>query len=133
MLKRFKFSILFIGWLGFIAFLSLFSFSDYGSLDMKIPHLDKVVHAILYFTATLLGCFFLRERSRGEISRSRAFVYIGAFLLLYGTVLEVLQLKITEDRSGEFLDFLANLTGILLALWTLHYIFSSKTTLNWKY
>ena len=133
MLNSAKFSILFICWLALITFLSLASFSDYGPLDAEIPHLDKAVHFTFYFVATILGCFFLRERSRGSLPRTRAFIYIGIFLAIYGTVIEVLQLKMTEDRSGEFLDFLANLSGILLALWMLNYLFSSKTNLNWKY
>ena len=102
----------FISWMTFIALLSLFSLpgdDDVPKLD--IPNADKVVHFLFYFVAAILGCFFLRERTRGALNRKRAILIVGVSVIIYGTIIEVLQEVITLDRNGDIYDALANCCG----------------------
>ena len=116
-----------------ITFLSLASFSDYDEIDVEIPFLDKLVHLIFYSVATVLSCMFIRERSRGKIPLRSALVFSAIFLLIYGTVIEVIQAVYTPDRSGEIMDFAANFLGILFALYLVKKSFSANSRLKWKY
>ncbi len=116
-----------------ITFLSLNSFSEFQDVGIEIPNLDKIVHFIFYFVATFLGCLFVRERTRGSAQFLKTLVITGFVILLYGSLIEILQAFYTVDRSGEILDFMANFLGVLFALFTVNYLFSPKTGLNWKY
>ena len=116
-----------------ITFLSLNSFSDFPVVDFTIPYLDKLVHIVFYFVATVLGCFFVRERTRGRANFLKTLFITGFFALIYGVIIELLQAFYTIDRSGELLDLAANSLGVIFALFTVKYLFSPKTGLNWKY
>lgn len=133
MLESYKFTAGFFLWLALVTFLSLYSFSDFGEVGFEIPFLDKLVHFIFYFVGTLLGCMFIRERTSGSAPRHKSCLLTGLFMLLFGALMEWLQLKITEVRSGEILDLAANLAGVVFALLTVNYLFSPKTGLKWKY
>ena len=116
-----------------ITFLSLYNFSDFNELDIDVPFLDKVVHLIFYAVATSLACLILRERSKGNIPLRSTLIYSAVFMLFYGAAIEVVQARFTADRSGEILDFAANLAGIILALFAVKKCFSPNSRLKWKY
>ena len=116
-----------------ITFLSLYNFSEYEGIDVDIPYLDKLVHLIIYALATVLACLFLRERSKGKLPMRSALVYSAVFMVVYGAVIEVIQTTFTTARSGELLDFAANLAGIILALFAVNKCFSPNSRLKWKY
>lgn len=77
---------------------------------IKIPHLDKLVHFTFYFFATILGTMAFRQW-KPQSSFKRTSVYLLLFSIVYGTVIEILQVILTSDRHGDFLDFLANSLG----------------------
>ncbi len=116
-----------------ITFLSLYNFSDLRDVDFVIPYLDKIAHFVFYFVATVLGCLFVRERTRGRVQFQKTLILMGSFIVLYGIFIEILQALYTVERTGELMDFAANLLGVLFALLAVNYIFSPKTRLNWKY
>ncbi len=116
-----------------ITFLSLNSFSEFQDVGIEIPNLDKIVHFIFYFVATVLGCLFVRERTRGNAQFVRTMLVTGFIILIYSILIEIMQASYTVDRSGELLDIMANFLGVLIALFTVNYLFSPKTGLNWKY
>ena len=93
---------LFIGWGSSIAWLSLTPSPP--SLHSPLLGWDKFQHASAYALLTFTGGWaFGRTR--------RAFV--GAFFLaiLYGGAMELFQGYFTGNRSADWLDELANLTG----------------------
>ena len=111
MLKKYKFTIAFVGWVMCVTFLSLFSFKEVSTEGLNIPHLDKVVHFTFYFMFTVLGSLsYLEHKAVTESFKKVALLF---FLLAigYGTVIEVLQYVATTTRNGDFLDFLANSFG----------------------
>lgn len=81
----------------------------------EIPHLDKVVHLVMYLgLCTLL---WLEHCKRSPQIRWKKFLFWGvvAPILMSGTI-ELAQAYLTPTRSGDWADFLANSLGVLLAI-----------------
>ena len=116
-----------------ITFLSLYDFSDFDDVGLEIAYIDKLVHFVFYFVATIFGCLFLRERTSPTVGMQKAFVIVAIFMTFYGLLIELVQANFIEERSGEILDFISNLTGVVFGLLTVRFLFSPKTGLNWKY
>lgn len=94
--------------------------------------MDKLVHMSFYFGATVLGVLSVRERTRGIVSLRKSMLWIGCLAVLYGIVIEVLQLVCTTDREGDILDVLANSLGALLGVLIMKFVFSGKSLLKWS-
>ncbi len=76
---------------------------------------DKFVHLLVYFVQTisiLLGFYFLEPGTYRTTSRLAQAVL---FSIIMGGMLEILQEHVFINRSGDYLDFLANSLGALLA------------------
>lgn len=130
-LKKYFFTVLFISWVVFITTLSLFSLDVESLPSIDIPHLDKLVHFTFYFVFTALGCLSFREIDRRNTPLKKVIVKIILYAVIYGIIIEVLQGVATIDRDPDLLDVLANSLGALFGSFTVKYIFSGKTPLNW--
>ncbi|WP_175288744.1 VanZ family protein [Flagellimonas eckloniae] len=115
-----------------ITILSLFSFSGLDTRQVNIPYADKITHFFFYFVFALLGCLFLRERTRGGIKLSKAVLVILLLAIGYGIFIEVLQYAITTDRMAEIGDVLANSIGAFLGISLIKWYFSKERPLKWK-
>lgn len=131
-IKKHFYTIVFISWMVFVTFSSLFSFSgiDTGGY-VTIPHFDKVVHFIFYFVACILGVLFIRETTKGELSSIKAIVIMCIAAIIFGVIIEILQYTITVERMGDFFDALANSMGSLCGALLMNFLFSDKTKLKW--
>jgi VanZ family protein len=116
-----------------ITYLSLASISEYGGLPIDIPHLDKLVHFTFYFVGSILACFFVRERTSGRKPLKKTMVYTAIFMTFFGMIIEFLQYFLTYDRSGEILDFTANLVGVIMGLVLVKFLFFVNSGLKWRY
>jgi len=85
---------------GLIAVLSLWPLYSLPSM----PGTDKTHHLIAYACLTLPV----------SIGRPRHWLKIVALIILFGGVIELLQPYV--NRYGEWLDLLANITGVLIGL-----------------
>ncbi|MBT2162503.1 VanZ family protein [Zobellia barbeyronii] len=132
MLKNHKYTIAFIGWMVFVTFSSLVSFSGTDAANIDIPNLDKVVHFSFYFGAAFLAVFFIREVTNGSMALRKAvlFALIGA--VCYGIVIEVLQYSLTTDRHGDIFDALANSVGAIIGSLVVKSFFSKERWLKWR-
>ena len=86
-----------------------------------IPGIDKLVHICMYGgLCFLLWIEYLHTHK--EIHRQK--ILIGAILLpmALSGIIELLQNYCTEHRGGEWLDFVANTSGVLLATLCGYYI-----------
>ncbi len=101
--------------LGFILFLSFakISMPDDG---IMIPHLDKIVHFIMYCTMSFTiffdwtRCFSNRRVNlTGSVSSLIITITIGSSI-------ELLQSIITLTRTTEFLDLIANICGAIFGI-----------------
>jgi VanZ family protein len=94
-------------WLAFIAVLSLIPGDDIPHRGLfGIPHLDKVVHMGMYcILAFLLAHTY---QAAGKISRK---TWILLFCVCFGGLMELLQATVALNRSGNWIDIIANLIG----------------------
>ena len=114
MLKKRKFTFLFIGWLVLVTSLSLFSFSSEGEDRIWFPNLDKIVHIAFHFFLVILGVLFLKENFRKHLSIGKRVSLLIGFSIGYGLLIELLQSIMPFGRTAEVWDVLANLTGAIM-------------------
>ena len=96
-----------------ILYLSLTGSKTFDQVPLfNITFLDKVVHFGMYFTLMSVMIF----ENRKTIKNSNHYIFLILIPIFYGLLMEILQLTITETRSGDMLDFLANTSGALAAL-----------------
>lgn len=93
-----------------IAFLSL-SHIPKISFGIKIKSGDKYLHFMAYFFLSLIWYFAFQKK----LKNSRFKLLLISVLVIYGIVLEVLQGGLTNYRTADVYDALANTLGILLA------------------
>lgn len=82
-----------------------------------IEGLDKLVHVAMYLGTCSV---FWAEYAKGKFrwGRLRLALVAGVFPIAMSGVIELAQEYLTDYRSGDWLDFLANSCGVLLA-WAL--------------
>lgn len=83
---------------------------------LNIPHLDKVVHFVLYFVFTLL---LVSENNTLRLSGgiTKKSMLIGFILAVaYGGIIELMQMLVFTSRGAEIVDFLANFIGSITAI-----------------
>ena len=126
---------MFISWVLLITMLSLFSFSgiDLDIEKLNVPYADKITHFIFYTVFAILGCLFLRERTKGNMKLAKAIKNIVLAAVLYGIFIEVLQYTLTVDRMAEFGDVLANTFGAIVGVSLIWGYFSKERPLKWKF
>lgn len=110
-LKRYPLS-LFV--LAAIVYLSLFRPSDDMQLPMLFEHMDKVVHFIMYAGLSFIIWYeFFRSHSKGMNIK----LFLAIFLIpaLFSGFMEYMQSKATDYRSGDIMDLLFNVLGIIFS------------------
>ncbi|AEV32890.1 VanZ like family protein [Owenweeksia hongkongensis DSM 17368] len=74
---------------------------------------DKLIHAAIYFVATILIYFgFLRFKYGNPISGKALFISC-LISIVFGGVIELLQSYYVPGRVGDWFDFVANTSGSL--------------------
>ena len=97
----------------FILALSLTGQSTFSKLNIPhIPYLDKIVHASLYFA--LMSALIYENRS--ILKGPKNYFILATIPLLFGSLIEIMQTLFTSDRTGDILDILFNLTGIIISV-----------------
>ena len=103
----------------------------------QIPHFDKIVHILMFFGMT--GLLFVEYfnltqnltwgQTLGLLLKNKIaddlrptsisnvpYYLLGTLSLLYGGIIEIIQENFVSQRLGDWLDFLADAGGVLLAL-----------------
>lgn len=96
--------------------LSLIKISIYNPIDTQ--HLDKLQHSFAYFVLSICWLFARQKKQRKYV--------VVLCCILFGIVIEILQYAITNYRTGDYLDVLANSFGVLLGT----FIFSQVSKKN---
>jgi VanZ family protein len=95
-----------------ILFLSMAGSGNFEKVPIvRIPHIDKVVHAGMYFVLTLAIIF----DNRKYLSPGKLVLVATLVPLVYGIAMELLQMT-TATRSGSIFDAVFDFAGILVAL-----------------
>jgi len=76
------------------------------------PFADKWIHGILFFV--LAGISLLARDSKRSVRNSLLSIILAC--AVYGALLEWIQYSFTDERSGDLMDWLADLTGLLAGL-----------------
>lgn len=111
MIKRHKFTILVAI---IIIYLSLAGSQTFGVTGfINIPYIDKIGHFGLYFV--LMAVIILEHKDLFLNTRQLLFVALAP--IIFGTLMEILQLMLTHDRKGEILDAFFNTAGVASAIY----------------
>ncbi len=103
---------LFIIAIGITIFIGYLSLMKMPKVDIDFTtNVDKLYHLFAYFTLTICWLFSFYKKKQKHLK-----YYIVLGCVIYGIVIEVLQSKLTDYRTGDYMDILANSLGILLAL-----------------
>lgn len=100
-----------------IFLLSTLSFSSTDSIKLvRFPHSDKVAHFLFYLG---LGGVLYFDFQKDRLLRPRydAMLWIlFASGVVYGGVIELVQMYCTTTRSGEWLDWAADIVGLAVGM-----------------
>lgn len=109
LLRHYPFSLLTILAIWFLSFFT----PPHTQLE-DINNFDKVVHICMYGgLSSLLWIEYLIHHS--TIQKNRLFIGCILLPILMSGCIEILQSYCTENRSGDWMDFAANCTGVFLA------------------
>ena len=81
---------------------------------LELLSFDKFVHACIFFTLTFLWLLVGFKKNKLSLS---FMIFIIIACIGYGGLLEIMQAKAFSERSGDWLDFIANSFGCLMGLW----------------
>ena len=126
------FTLGFIVWMVLLTAVSLVDLSGLPEGGLQIPMGDKLLHFTWYFVAAVLGILFLREQTSGWLGCWWSALIIFSFLTIYGIIIEVVQVVLTEVRSGEISDAMANAAGAGIGVLLIAGLFSLKHTADWR-
>lgn len=115
-LKKYPFSLLVIAGVVYLSF-----FKPPTVETIRFPGLDKVVHFCMY--AGMSGILWLEffRNHRRKMEPGHAWIGAVACPILFSGLVELLQAYCTTYRGGDWLDFLANSCGVLVATWIAWY------------
>jgi len=85
---------------------------------LNIPYIDKMGHFAMY--AFFSGVLLL-DSCRWRTSRHFRYAVL-LFPLLFGALMEILQMTLTTSRQAETLDLIANITGVSAGILLAHII-----------
>lgn len=81
-------------------------------VQVKVPSFDKIVHMGAYFLLALSWLI-------GSVKKQNKLIHaiaVAFLVVIYGIIIEALQLTITNARQGDMYDVIANSIGVLAAL-----------------
>jgi len=95
-----------------ILILSLININDIEIVTLEAS--DKFYHTVCYAIMAFLWSYYLKLKT-GTLKNN--FILVLVFLISsFGIIIEVLQLAITDYRSFDWWDVLANFAGIILGI-----------------
>ncbi|NQX91788.1 MAG: VanZ family protein [Flavobacteriales bacterium] len=80
----------------------------------NLLNFDKVAHLIVFFILSVIMNVGLHKQDYVAFLRRSATKIATVFCILFGGVLELFQGMLFEDRHSDVLDFLANVSGVIL-------------------
>lgn len=107
-LKRYPLSILIIAAILYLSF-----FKPPQTSISEIKNIDKIVHICMYGGLTVI---LWSEHLRQHFPLIKKHLIIGGVLcpIIMSGLIEIGQDTLTETRGGDWFDFLANITGVIL-------------------
>ncbi len=107
-----------------ISLLSLLPLKDVNKTPLfNITHIDKVVHFVMYL---ILSAFLIQgiSRYRTRLKPLIQILYTAGLVVIYGGIIEYIQLAYITLREGDLIDFFFNIAGCLCGI-ALYRIYST--------
>lgn len=82
------------------------------SLPVNFANADKLFHLGAYFGLSFLWNFFYLAKKKTP--KAIPNVWIGVAVIIFGIIIEILQRDLTTYRGFEWLDIVANSSGVIL-------------------
>lgn len=103
-------------WACVVLFLSLSSENNLPHpFWLTFPHIDKVVHFIMYFVFALVLIHDSQHYSKIRLNHGHIILIAVLIVIGWGGFLEILQRIPSIHRNSDFFDFLANTVGAVVA------------------
>ena len=84
------------------------AFPSKGLFDLNIPHLDKIIHVILFGGVILFWCLYFLHKKDWDKNRRSKVTAIAFCTIALGICLEYVQFNYIPNRSFDRGDILAN-------------------------
>ncbi len=81
----------------------------------QVDNIDKIAHFVFFFGLALVAWWESAGRKVKHLGFWIRFLLIGCATIGLGGLIEVLQATLTTNRSGDWLDFLADAAGVCCA------------------
>lgn len=103
---------------GLIALVTKLLLMEYSGSLPSFPHSDKVIHTCLFAMLTLAGYLAYANYSK----------WLYTNLIIYGAITEIMQQMFTATRFASVYDWLADVIGVLLAVFVINIITNNSRT-----
>ncbi len=94
---------------------SLMNSSHIADVGIKVS--DKFLHASAYVVLMISWLMYTTYAPR-KVKDGLLFIILAVF----GIIIELLQGSLTQSRTGDFLDVIANITGLIIGLLIFKYL-----------
>lgn len=114
---RYKYTLV---WLLFILIVSLFPFSLFLNTEepQHFRHFDKLVHFFLYYLLSLFLLYEFCSSDKNQKTKFSQLFKLCCFGIIYGILMEVMQLISILERSFSVYDIIFDIIGSLTGLWS---------------
>lgn len=102
-----------VGYIILLTYGSLFNTTDLVEINFKFH--DKLIHFVAYALLCLVVYVIFKIYAVKSSLRTAVL-----FSIIYGTVIEVLQMTLTSYRAFDFYDIAANTAGIFIMACAIH-------------
>lgn len=103
---------------GLIALVTKLLLMEYSGSLPSFPHSDKVIHVCLFAMLTLAGYLAYVNYCK----------WLYTNLIIYGAITEIMQQMFTATRFASVYDWLADVIGVLLAVFVIRIITNISRT-----
>jgi VanZ family protein len=106
-------------WALFIFIICSVSFGDVGKYPLFFPGFDKLTHCGLFFVLVVFWSNGLLWQQNVKHLSYKSAAIILFFAILYGGLIELLQLTVFTWRSCEWPDFFSDTLGACMAIFSI--------------
>ncbi|WP_426669514.1 VanZ family protein [Mucilaginibacter sp. McL0603] len=114
-----KYQRLTILWALFVFLMCSIKISESVSHEpLFFPGFDKLVHSGFYFMLVILWCNGIIRQQKEQLLSYKSAIIVTIISILFGGLIEILQLTIFTWRSGEWPDLFADAIGAFMGIFS---------------
>jgi VanZ family protein len=98
-------------WASFIFIMCSIDLGGIGKASIFFPGFDKLAHCGFFFVLVIFWCAGLIRQQSSKAISYKSLTIITVIAVLYGGLIELLQLTVFTWRSGEWADLFADAQG----------------------